>query len=402
GGSDLTAVVVARALGARCRLIKDVGGVYPSDPSQGGRIGRPFARLGWDEAERLAGRVIQAEALRCARDGGVRLEVGGLVSGFRTRIGAQGTALAARIPPRGRLRVVLLGLGTVGRGVLEHLERMRDRFEVVAIAVRRPERHEGVSPHLLTTDAVATAAGECDVVVEMLGGDEPARSAVAAALAAGHDVVSANKLVMATGVTLRARCSAAVGGAVPMLETVRRLRRRGRILMIEAVLNGTTNFILDCLRQGASFAGALAEAQRLGYAEADLALDLDGTDAALKLVLLARAAFGKCSLEDIVWNGIPRSGRGGVVRLVARTWKESGGVRGVIGPQRLHRSHPLAAVRGADNAMIVHSAVAGTVTVWGRGAGRWPTAEAVVSDLLDLWRLRVERRSGREVGAAES
>jgi homoserine dehydrogenase len=194
---------------------------------------------------------------------------------------------------------------------------------------------------------------------------------------------------------VRLRYSAAVGGSMPALETLARLVAGGReIRSLSGVLNGTSNFVLDRWCSGENLDDAVREAQRLGFAEADPTLDLDGSDAAQKLVLLAHAAFG----VEIAWQEIPRLGldrlatlaidpgarRERRVRLVARCDRVAGRVVAQVRLSEVPANHLFARVHGTDNALVVELAGGETVEVFGRGAGRWPTGEAVLADLFDL------------------
>jgi homoserine dehydrogenase len=321
------------------------------------------------------------------------------------------------------LRVALLGCGTVGGGVLARLLASPGLFEVTGVAVRDLGRPRVPAPPrgLLTGDPAALVEREADVVVELLGGREPARSLIARALELGRHVVTANKALLAEeaesledlaarrGVSLR--YSAAVGGALPALETVRRAAASGRVRGVAGVLNGTCNFILDRRAAGASFADAVSLARVAGYAEADPALDLDGSDAAQKLALLIREAFG----ASLPWAGIPRRGivdlddralaeaarRGRKVRLVASCERAAGAdgeLRAGVQPFDLPPDHPFAETAGAENALLVELEGGERIRVAARGAGRWPTTEAVMADLQDL--VAEAKAEPRKEGAA--
>jgi len=307
-------------------------------------------------------------------------------------------------PPHPPLRVALLGCGTVGGGVLERLLARPDLFRVIGVAVRDRERalRSGLPHRLPVAGPVALAEGEADVVVELLGGREPARRAVVRALKLGKSVVTANKALLAEEIDslegLAARSgarllySASVGGALPALETVRRCA--GRIRAISGVLNGTCNYVLDRLTAGDSFETAVAAARTSGFAEVDPALDLDGSDAAQKLTLLVREAFGVLPR----WDALPRLGiagldrkslasagrRGRVVRLVASAERTPAGLRASIRPVEVPRAHPFARTSGAGNALRIETTDGEVIDVAAQGAGRWPTCEAVLADLYDL------------------
>ncbi len=416
GGSDYTALFVAQRLGARCRLLKDVRGLYERDPALPGPPPRPFARLRHDDALALDGRIVQHKAVRFARQHALAFEVGAAGAARATVVGAERTAaLPPDGPARPPLRIAVLGAGTVGLGVLRALARLPDEFELAAVATRSPRAASdaGVDARLLRTDPVAAVAG-CDVVVEALGGIEPAHAAVTAALRAGAHVVTANKALLARhfealhalaarhGATLRG--SAAVGGAAPILETVARARRRGPVAGFVGVLNATSGFVLDRLAGGETLAGAVQAAAAHGLAERDVSFDLDGVDAAQKLVLCARAA-GVAALEaDVATQSALAAaaadlaaarGGGGRVRLVA-AWAPGDGGRPAlrVAPELLRADHELAFLAADECGAAVRCADGVTLRCRGRGAGRWPTAEAVVADLFDVLRARAEAVAG--------
>ncbi|HWK49746.1 MAG TPA: hypothetical protein VNR40_07650, partial [Steroidobacter sp.] len=272
GGSDLTALFVAKNLEARCRLLKDVDGVYESDPSVAGSHAQRFNRLSWRTALDIGGRIIQPRALQFAQSHGQSFEVACVGSNLYTQVD-HGPDDVATVPHENiqPLRVVLLGLGTVGLGVYAHLIRRPDLFQVVRVVVRdlaRPRRIEEANlevPHsLLSTDVWDAVTQPADLIIETMGGLEPAGEVVHAALVRGRAVVTANKALIAsrwweqlarfaTGNHPRLKFGAAVGGAVPVLETVSALVRQSGVVQVRAILNGTCNFILDALEQRIDF-----------------------------------------------------------------------------------------------------------------------------------------------------
>ena len=403
GGSDWTALFLAQRLSARCRLLKDTDGIYERDPNDGGEAPLRFERLNFEDALALHAPVVQEAALRFALSHSQVFEVARIGSGFGTSVGHHSTLLARRGEVERRpLRVTLLGLGAVGRGVYEHLLGQGARFEIVAIAVRRRALHEaaGVPGRLLLSLDEALNVPS-DVVVEAIGGVREAGDALARALSAGRHVVTANKAVIAErGSSLRALAeredatlsySAAVGGVVPVIETLRGLR--GPVAKIEGVLNGASNFVLDRLAEGASLEVAVAEARALGYAEADPTDDLSGLDAARKLTLLAHEAFGAAlDAERVPTAGAAAvtawrpTGDGRVGRLIATLRATDEGCAARVDLVPVEAAHPLARCRGANNAVVITLKSGRTIELRGRGAGRWPTAESVLGDLLELWR----------------
>lgn len=416
GGSDLSALFVAERLRAlKCRLVKDVDGLYEYDPAPGGRHGerpapRRYATLPWSEALRLDGGIVQHKAIRFAAERRVRFEVGSILQQDPTLVGDHplvfGGAQGGDSVP---LRVALLGCGTVGLGVYQLLARQPARFRVARVAVRDPAKAvaAGVDPGLLTTDAVAAGTeADTDIVIEAMGGVEPATAAINAALGRGAVVVTANKAALAANARDplwqeaiedgRLRCSASVGGAAPVLEAIGRTRERHEIVRIDGIINGTTNTVLELVAAGRPFDEAVRAAQRAGLAEADPSRDLDGLDVADKLAILARLAWGVDLRPDQVCRtrltaeslaeATAAAAATEVVRYVATVERTAAGVSARVAPTAIDPSHPLAAVRNEWNALIVTTRShfqASVHIVRGKGAGRWPTAEAVFADVLD-------------------
>ena len=330
------------------------------------------------------------------------------------------------------LRVAVLGAGTVGSEVLRLIQqqgedlaqRIGGRLEVIGVAVRDLERDRGehVPTELLTADA-SSLVREADLVVELMGGIEPARSLLLEAMAHGASVVTANKALLAQdgaelyeaadehGVDLY--FEAAVAGAIPLVRPVRESLAGDRIQRVLGIVNGTTNYILDAMtRTGASFEDALATAQELGYAEADPTADVQGHDAAAKASILASLAFHtRVRAADVHCEGITavtaqdiiaaeRMGR--VIKLlsiVERIEEEAGErVSARVYPALIPENHPLASVSEAFNAVFIEADAAGSLMFYGQGAGGSPTASAVLGDLVSVARARV--RGG--VGPRES
>ena len=326
------------------------------------------------------------------------------------------------------MKIALLGCGVVGSEVVRllhsHAEDLAARvgapLELAGIAVRRPDRVRDVpaDPALFTTDAAALVAREdIDLVIEVVGGIEPARSWLLAALRSGKSVVTANKALLATdGATLHDAAAAAdvdlyyeaaVAGAIPLLRPLRESLAGDRIRRVLGIVNGTTNYILTRMDEtGASFAEALAEATELGYAEADPSADIDGYDAAAKAAIMAQLAFHtRVTIDDVYREGIGAvtaadiaSARelGCIVKAlaVAERSEDRPGVSVRVHPAMIPRSHPLAGVREAFNAVFVEAEAAGQLMFYGRGAGGAPTASAVLGDVVAVARNRLSGRTG--------
>jgi homoserine dehydrogenase len=328
----------------------------------------------------------------------------------------------------GPLKVALLGCGTVGRAVLRLVEeqsadltaRIGRRVEIVGVAVRRPDHHPDVPAGLLTTDAAALVTrDDVDLVVEVIGGIEPARTLLLAAFEAGKSVVSANKALLAEdGVALHAAAAkagvdlyyeAAVAGAIPLLRPLRESLAGDQLRRVVGIVNGTTNYILSRMAEtGAGFAEALAEATDLGYAEADPTADVDGFDAAAKAAILASLAFhSPVTASDVYREGISAvtatdvaraTEIGCTVKLLAICERvgdgESATVAVRVHPAMIPTVHPLAAVGGAFNAVFVEAEAAGQLMFYGQGAGGEPTASAVLGDLVAVARNRLAGVAG--------
>ncbi len=323
------------------------------------------------------------------------------------------------------LRVAILGGGSVGAQVaallLEHRDELAARagagLELVGVAVRdvNAKRDTDIPKHLITTDAESLILG-ADIVVELIGGIEPARTYILQALHSGADVVTANKAVLANHgpelfdiaeqVGAQLYYEAAVGGAIPIIRPLRDSLAGDRVKRILGIVNGTTNYILDRMDTwGDDFDEALAEATRLGYAEADPTADIEGFDAAQKAAILASLAFHTTvPLEAVHREGMSTVTRdqvhaarkaGYVVKLLAiceRITDAETGVDGVsarVHPALVPLDHPLAAVHGANNAVFVEAEAAGSLMFYGAGAGGVETASAVLGDLVSAARRHV-------------
>ena len=335
-----------------------------------------------------------------------------------------------------RLRVALLGAGAVGSQVaallLKHGDELADRagaaLELVGIAVRDLDapRETDLPRELFTTDAESLIIG-ADIVIELMGGIEPAKTYLLQAINSGADVVTANKALLATHgleifdaadqVGAQVYYEAAAAGAIPIIRPLRDSLAGDRVKRIMGIVNGTTNYILDRMdTEGADFGDVLAQAQALGYAEADPTADVEGYDAAQKAAILASLAFhttvpldavhreGITSIDKAVIDSARHAGH--VVKLLAVCERltadsdaaatESISVR--VYPALIHRDHPLASVHGANNAVFVEAEAAGNLMFYGAGAGGVQTASAVLGDVVSAAR----RHIAGGVGVGES
>ena len=314
------------------------------------------------------------------------------------------------------IRVGLLGCGNVGAALVQLVHDDADgieartgvRLEVTRVAVRSIAKDRGVSfaEGVLTHEAEAVASDpDVDIVVEVIGGVEPARTLVLDAIKAGKPVVTANKELLANvgaelfeaaaTANLDLLYEASVGGGIPLIRPLRESLAGERIRRVMGIVNGTTNYILTKMaEEGASYADALAEAQSLGFAERDPTADVEGFDAGAKAAILATIAFGvKVVAGDVYREGI--SGitasdidfarrLGYVIKLLAITEQDDSGAVAVrVHPAMVPTTHPLAAVRESFNAVFIEGDAVGELMLYGRGAGGMPTASAVLGDVID-------------------
>ena len=315
------------------------------------------------------------------------------------------------------VRIGVLGCGNVGAAFVRLVEqqgatiqlRTGIRLEVVSVAVRNMSRDRDVQlpEGLLTRDAHAVVADpNIDLIVEVIGGIEPARELITAALAAGKPVVTANKELLANvGAELYAAADAAgvdllfeaaVAGGIPVIRALRESLRGEPISRVMGIINGTTNFILTKMtEEGADYSAALSEAQRLGFAERDPTADVEGFDAGAKAAILASIAFGaKVVAGDVYHEGISRvtaadiavaKRLGYVIKLlgIAERDRETGEIAVRVHPAMVPNHHPLASVRESYNAVFIEGDAVGSLMFYGRGAGGNPTASAVLGDVID-------------------
>jgi homoserine dehydrogenase len=342
------------------------------------------------------------------------------------------------------VRVALLGCGTVGREVVRLLDEQADELAarvgapvvLVGVAVRRPHKHPDIPAHLLTNDASSLVnRPDVDVVVEVIGGIDPARSLLLDALKTGRGVVTANKALLAEDGAALAEAAdasgadlyyeAAVAGAIPLLRPLRESLAGDKIIRVAGIVNGTTNFILSAMTSaGTGYQEALNEATELGYAEADPTADVDGFDAQAKAAILASLAFHtRVSAADVYCEGISAvtaadiaaaEAVGCTVKLLAICERVPGvgpddpngpaseSVSARVYPAMIPNGHPLSSVGEAYNAVFVEAEAAGQLMFYGQGAGGAPTASAIMGDLVAVARNRVAGGRGPRESAHAS
>ena len=404
GGTDLTAVVIADALGLEeATLIKDVDGVYDRDPAKYSGSAQRYAQIDYDEALSVAGALVQARALRAAKARSVKLRVG--------RVGEQNQTLisdasAAPAPParRRKLRVALAGCGIVGTGVVELLSRENETCEIVAVLVRdlRKPRPDALGAAAIVTSIDTLLATDPDVVIDVLSSGDVGAALTQNALSSGVSVVTANKQAIADRVGefhalahsngAHFEYSASVGGGAPMIETVRRIAGEEGVDRIDAVVNGTVNYILSALASGKDFDTAVKDAQIAGFAEADPTADLSGADAVAKAKILAWDSFQKAARiegepEPLDASALEKIAREpGIWKQLTSIHRDDDGVAATIRLVRVDAGAFLAGLVAEQNGAQIETVEGGVRAVKGRGAGAIPTAHSVCADLGAIFR----------------
>jgi homoserine dehydrogenase len=378
-------------------LLKDVNGIYEVDPKSNPDAAR-YEEISWEDATKVAGPLIAPRALGFARKNEVPFRVGtpGLPS--YTRVGTT-TGKMTPAPAPKKLRVAMMGLGVVGGGVFRRVAAHPEQFEIAKIMVRSPDKYidQGYKPDVLATDFSELLAVKPDIFIDVSGGVEPALSHCKAMLEAGVHVVSANKQAIAAGGQslldfaekhgAQLRFSSAAGGGMPVLEMC--LREKGRITRVQALLNGTTNYMLDEIGKGRSYAEALKDAQDKGFAEADPTADVGGADAAAKIRLIAMLGFDEAiTLDDIPLDSIadfsPEAPAKGAWKRISNLWRDQNGFSSALELKDLSKNNFLAQADGEEAHAVFDFDDGDQYRIRGKGAGRWPTTESVMADLFDI------------------
>ncbi len=325
-----------------------------------------------------------------------------------------------------KIRVAILGSGTVGTGVYKIIQNQKEEFphkigselEVAKILVRNINKQREGIPSEILTDKWSDIINDDDIsiIIEVMGGIEPAKTYISEALTKGKNVVTANKDLMAEyGHELLETAAAhncdllfeaAVAGGIPIIRPIKQCLAANKITEIMGIINGTTNFILTKMtEEGMEFEDALKLATELGYAEADPTADIEGLDAGRKIAILASIAFNsRVSFSDVYTEGISKitakdikyaKELGCVIKLIATAKNTETGIEVRVTPMFIPVSHPLASVNDSFNAVFVHGDALGDAMFYGRGAGELPTASAVMGDVIDVCRNTVYNCNGR-------
>ena len=398
GGADLTALYVAHRLGAPALLLKDVDGVYEADPkTAAGKVGR-YETLSWADARDKAEVLISPKALEFAQKSGLEFDIGMPGIPRYTRIGKTTGTTGAGFTPK-TLKIAMMGCGSVGGGVYRRVKANPERFEMVKIMVRDKQKYldQGYKDHELTTDYQELVDAGPDIFIDVSGPIEPPLEYTKDMLARGVHVVSANKQAIAAGGQALLdhakdsgrilQFSSAAGGGMPVLEMC--IREAGRIVRVEALLNGTTNFMLGEISGGKTYDEALKIAQDKGYAEADPSSDVGGADAGAKIRLVSLLGFGKeITLDDIPLDTIenfeaPAQIKGAIKR-VSKVWKHETGFDAALELKDLSLNNFIAQAHAEEAHAIFYFDDGDVYKIRGKGAGRWPTTESVMADCYDI------------------
>lgn len=398
GGSDLTALYVANRIKAPALLLKDVDGVYARDPKQAGDNPARYNEISYDDMAKVAAPLVEPKALKFAKDNDQPFRLGKPGIPKYTMIGPK-TGELTTAPKIKKLRVAMMGCGVVGGGVYRRIAAHADRFEMVKIMVRNVDKYidQGYKPHELTTDFNDVLAAKPDIFIDVSGPIEPCLSHTKTMIENGVHVVSANKQAIAEGGAnliqlaknkeTQLLFSSAAGGGMPVLEMC--LREAGRITRVQALLNGTTNYMLGEISAGRSYAEALADAQEKGFAEADPSGDVNGSDAAAKIRLVALLGFGETITldnipRDTIENFAPQGEPNGAIKRIAEVWRDINGFSTKLELKDLSLNHFIAQADGEEAHAIFDFDDGDQYRIRGKGAGRWPTTESVMADLFDI------------------
>ena len=398
GGADMTAIYVAQQLGVKALLLKDVDGIYEHDPRGSGPAPKRYTQISWEDAIKRAAPLVASKAIEYAKDNALEFDIGTIGVPIYTTVGAD-TSVPKAGPIIKPMRVAMLGCGVVGGGVLRRVGSMPDRFSMVKIMVRNVDKYiaEGIDPELLTADFDDVLAAEPDIFIDVSGPIDPGLDFCHQMLSRGVHIVSANKQAIAAGgqelidyaaqQNTQLMFSSAAGGGMPVLEMC--LREKGRITRVEALLNGTTNYMLGEISKGVPYEDALKAAQDKGFAEADPSGDVNGSDAAAKIRLVALLGFGKTIdvaeiPRETIENFAPNEPSKGAFKRVATCWQDKNGFSANLEVKNLSKNSFLAQADGEEAHAVFTFDDGDVYKIRGKGAGRWPTTESVMADLMDI------------------
>lgn len=399
-GADYTAIYAAWSLHAdECVIYKNINGVYEKETKDA--EARRYEALSYTDLLRLPSPIIHHKAIKFAEAQNISFSIKSLTNTYKTTVGAAPSTFFSQTETITPLNVTLLGLGTVGFGVYKHLLANPHLFNIVGIAVNELKKHERkqLPNNLISDNWAELLARNCDVVIELTGDPAGSEAMIRQALTQSCHVITANRALIAEkGVELcqlalqnkvQLLYSASIGGAIPVIEV---LQNTSDIKAITGILNSTCNFILDKVKDGQTLNHTLSLTKILGLSENESTLDLYGVDASQKALILSRVAFGR-EPDSIDTTGIQYLDEtkirdahlaGKNIRLVVNCTLENNIIEAKVEPVAIDLNHSLAHVTGIHNAVLIHTQHNEIIELHGTGTGRWPVAESVFADLLDL------------------
>jgi homoserine dehydrogenase len=419
GGSDLTAVFLAAALSAgETTLMKDVDGVYDRDPNADEGEALRYAELDWARARDVAGKLLQPKAIDFAASHGVAINVVRLNGGRGTRVSSASAPPARAVRDR-HLRVAVAGLGQIGEGAALRIAADAHDYRLAAALVRdgAKRRLDAFSSAIIADRVETLLATKPGAIVEALPDGAAGRALIRAALSKGVSVVTANKqaiagdmaalTALAASTGAQFRYAPSVGGGAPLVETVAQAASAGSVRKIEAVLNGTVNFILTSLAAGVPFAEAVRRAQIAGFAEPDPSADLSGADARAKIAILSFVAFGReIALDAVAVEALTAekaaafAASGGAVKQLATIAMTDGKFAARVAFARVDDDPFFKSAEWEANALRAALDDGRMFEARGKGAGRRPTVESILADLGDIRRALLGSSASAEAPAA--
>ncbi|MES2907221.1 MAG: hypothetical protein V4691_09420, partial [Pseudomonadota bacterium] len=404
GGTDLTALFLGVALSdADVRLLKDVDGVYEYDPNNAVKAPKRFAKISWDDLVDCAGPLIQEKTALFAQEHKKSFSVAAFGQDYETRVGTE-SVFAAYTPTHKRLKIALLGHGTIGRGVADWFELEPEKYELAGILVKTPQTHRLLFPSRpFVANADSLKRLDADIFIDCGAAQAPSAELIEYFLEQGKPVISANKQAIAENYQRLHDCadknntglyySSSVGGGIPCLELAKLAATQDQPVLIEGILNGTTNYVLTQTAKNLSPQEAIIQAQAKGFAEADPSADIDGLDAAAKIFLLA----AHCQKTDLVkLASVKTENFARISQLSPKTNEKIRQIaRAEIGPagtvlsvsfETVDETHPFFPIDAEKNALSILTAKGREFFIHGKGAGQKPTVLSLMSDVEDARR----------------
>lgn len=401
-GADYAAIYIAWCLHAdECVIYQETDGIYENENTD---TARRYEYLNYVDLLKLPASFIHHKAIKFAEHHQLTFRVSSLNSLHKTTIGNLPSRFFSRQESPAPLKIALLGLGTVGFGVYKYLCANQHLFNVIGIGVNNLKKHQREQiPHdLISAKWSEILARDCDIVIELTGNTECSEAIIRQALSQGRHVITANRSTiaekgselchLASTHNVQLLFSATIGGAIPIIETLQNIKKTDPIQSITGILNCACNFILDKVKEGQTLGNTLSLAKIIGLNANEPLLDIHGIDVREKAIILSRVAFGRdpdtidCVgiqyLDELKIHDAELAQKN--IRLLVSCTIKDHLIHAQIEPIALDLEHPLAHVTGIHNAILIHTENHQSIELHGKGAGRWPVAESVFADLLEL------------------